>query len=122
MARRHLTFWTGPPSERSGCPGDLAGFPAEHRLLARHAPVVTGERAAFAERPMAGNDERDRVAADGSADGPRSGGLADSLDKQNPETLAAWQKGDFVRAEMPVIDPGILAGAEPVAGASSRAN
>jgi peptidoglycan/xylan/chitin deacetylase (PgdA/CDA1 family) len=48
--------------------------------------------------------------------------LADILDQQSPQTLAAWQKGDFPRAEMPVIDPGIVAGAEPVAGASSRAN
>ena len=28
---------------------DLSGFPAQHRLLAGDAPVIAGQRAAFAE-------------------------------------------------------------------------
>src|ERR1700732_3205343 len=39
----------------------LSGFPADHRLLAGDAPVVTGQRAALAERAVAGHHERDRV-------------------------------------------------------------
>ena len=41
---------------------DLSGFPAEHRLLAGDAPVIAGQRAALAERAMAGHHERDRIA------------------------------------------------------------
>jgi peptidoglycan/xylan/chitin deacetylase (PgdA/CDA1 family) len=43
--------------------------------------------------------------------------LADMLDQQSPETLAAWQKGDFPRAEMPVISPDLVSEA-PVAAAT----
>ncbi len=46
--------------------------------------------------------------------------LADILDKQNPETLAAWQKGDFPHAEMPKIDPGVLTSEAPVAAAAPK--
>jgi hypothetical protein len=47
--------------------------------------------------------------------------LADILDKESPATLAAYQKGDFARAEMPKIDPGILASEAPVAAAAPKA-
>src|SRR5438093_149945 len=50
---------------------DLSRFPAEHRLLAGDAPVIAGERAAFAERAMAGHHERDRVFSDRGADRAR---------------------------------------------------
>src|SRR5882762_49987 len=46
---------------------DLSGFPAQHRLFAGDAPVITGQRAAFAEGAVAGNHERHRVLADGGA-------------------------------------------------------
>jgi hypothetical protein len=47
---------------------DLARLPAQHRLLAGDAPVIAGQRAAFAERAMAGHHERDRVLPDRGAD------------------------------------------------------
>src|SRR5258708_31895400 len=56
---------------------DLSGFPAEHRLLAGDAPVIAGELAAFAERAMAGHDERQRIFPDRRADGARSLGAFD---------------------------------------------
>ena len=59
-----------PPYE-SQCNPTCPGFPAEHRLLARDAPVIAGQRAALAERAMARHHERHRVAADGGADGAR---------------------------------------------------
>ncbi len=43
--------------------------------------------------------------------------LADILDKQSPETLVAWQKGDFPRAQVPVIGPDLVSEA-PVADAT----
>src|SRR5215207_5028952 len=49
----------------------LPSLPAQHRLLARDAPVIAGQRAALAERAMAGHHERHRIAADGGADGAR---------------------------------------------------
>jgi peptidoglycan/xylan/chitin deacetylase (PgdA/CDA1 family) len=42
--------------------------------------------------------------------------LADMLDGQTPETLAAWQKGDFPRATMPAISLDVVSEA-PVAAA-----
>ncbi|HKY85332.1 MAG TPA: polysaccharide deacetylase family protein [Pseudorhodoplanes sp.] len=45
--------------------------------------------------------------------------LADILDKQSPDTFAAWQKGDFARAEMPAISPDLLREA-PVAAAAPK--
>ena len=45
--------------------------------------------------------------------------LADMLDAQTPETLAAWQKGDFPRAPMPAIAPDVVSEA-PVADAAPR--
>src|ERR1700741_1889941 len=49
----------------------LPGFPADHRLLAGDAPVVAGQRAALAERAMAGHHEGDRILADRGTDGAR---------------------------------------------------
>ncbi len=46
--------------------------------------------------------------------------LADILDKESPETLAAYQKGDFERAPMPKIEPGILTSEAPVAEATPK--
>ena len=37
------------------------------------------------------------------------------MDKESPQTLAAYQKGDFARAPMPKIEPGIVASEAPVA-------
>ena len=44
--------------------------------------------------------------------------LADILDKESAQTLAAYQKGDFERAPMPKIEPGIVTSEAPVAGAT----
>src|SRR6185437_11162478 len=49
----------------------LSRFPAEHRLLAGDAPVITGQLAVLAERAMTGHHERHRVLADRGADGAR---------------------------------------------------
>jgi peptidoglycan/xylan/chitin deacetylase (PgdA/CDA1 family) len=46
--------------------------------------------------------------------------LADVMDRQASDTLLAWQKGDFPRAEMPAIDPVLLAGEAPVTAAAMR--
>ena len=46
----------------------LPGFPADHRLLAGDAPVIAGQRAALAERAMAGHHERDRIFSNRSPD------------------------------------------------------
>src|SRR2546430_12233098 len=56
---------------------DLSRFPAQHRLLAGDAPVIAGQRAAFAERAMAGHYERDRVFSDRRADRARGLGAID---------------------------------------------
>jgi 2,3-bisphosphoglycerate-dependent phosphoglycerate mutase len=45
-----------------------ARFPAEHGALARDAPVIAGELAAFSHHAMARHHERDRVAPDRGAD------------------------------------------------------
>ena len=47
--------------------------------------------------------------------------LADILDKESPETLAAFQKGDFERAPMPKIDPSVVASTPPVVTAAPAA-
>ena len=57
------------PPRGSQCNPHLSRFPAEHRLLARDAPVIAGQRAALAQRTVAGHHERHRVAADRGADG-----------------------------------------------------
>ena len=57
-ARRYAPL----PTLRMSMQSHLPGFPAEHRLLAGDAPVIAGQRAALAERAMAGHHERDRVA------------------------------------------------------------
>src|SRR4051794_11821928 len=51
---------------------DLSRFPSNHRLLARDAPVIAGQRAAFAERAMARHYEGDRILSDRSTNGTRS--------------------------------------------------
>src|SRR6476469_1032500 len=56
----------------------LSGFPADHRLLAGDAPVVAGQRAALAERAMAGHHERDRGFPDRSAYRARRLGTVDA--------------------------------------------
>src|SRR5271170_614461 len=56
----------------------LSGLPADDRLLARQAPVVTGERAGTADNTMTGDDEGNRVASDRRADGARGRRLAEA--------------------------------------------
>src|ERR1700739_553247 len=46
----------------------LPGFPAQHRLLAGDAPVIAVQRAALAERAVAGDYERHRIFSDRRAD------------------------------------------------------
>jgi peptidoglycan/xylan/chitin deacetylase (PgdA/CDA1 family) len=46
--------------------------------------------------------------------------LADILVKASPETIGAWQKGDFPRADMPPIAPALLTTETPVAAASPK--
>jgi GNAT superfamily N-acetyltransferase len=55
-------------SRRRSVHSHLAGLPAEHRLLAGDAPVIAGQRTAFAEGAVAGHHERDRIFSDRSAD------------------------------------------------------
>ena len=57
-----------PNDNRESMHAHLSGFPAEHRLFPRDAPVIAGQRAAFAERAMARHHERYRISADGGAD------------------------------------------------------
>src|SRR5438445_11640433 len=56
-ARRKSAFAHPTKSVQS----NLSGFPAEHRLFARDAPVIAGQRAALAERAVAGHHERHRI-------------------------------------------------------------
>src|SRR4051812_45260560 len=46
-----------------------SGFPAEHRLLTRDAPVIAGQLAALAEHTMTRHHERHRVLANRSSNG-----------------------------------------------------
>src|SRR5258708_1899003 len=77
LARDSLSAWLfarttiWKQSASSLLHSDLSGFPAQHRLFAGDAPVVAGERAAFAERAVAGYDEGNGIPADRSADGAR---------------------------------------------------
>ena len=50
---------------------DLTRLPAQHRALAREAPVIAGDVAALAEHAVARHHERDRVLADRGADRAR---------------------------------------------------
>ena len=72
LARRHRSGMT-----RQSMHPDLPGFPAEHRLLAGDAPVIAGQRAALAERAMAGHHERHRIFSDRGADRARGLGAFD---------------------------------------------
>src|SRR3989304_3503580 len=51
--------------------------PAEHGTLAREAPMITGEVAAFADHPMTGHDEGDRILPDRSPHRARGLGPAE---------------------------------------------
>src|SRR3974390_3357700 len=62
----------GTAIARTGLRRDDTRFPAEHRALAREAPVIPGDVAAFAEDAVARDDEANWILADRSADCARS--------------------------------------------------
>src|SRR5262245_52465450 len=53
-------------------------LPAQHGRLAVGAPAVAADQPGFAYHSMTGNEPRDRIGADGAADGARGAGRADA--------------------------------------------